>query len=276
MLIGYASLSADDENLAPQLDALRAAGCETIFEDTGSGAGENRKGLAEALARCGAGDVLMVWKLSRLGGSLAADLAAVVEDLRGRGTGLKVLTGAGAVIDTAGPEFTGILAAIAEFERERRIEWLRRARETMRRRGDHHGRPRKLKPDDVARARQLIAAGRSRRKIAALLGVHVDTLRLALKGPDEIGGRVERANRSASAVLTPDTISHARQMIDSGEQSVSGMAKLLGVHRVILHKALKGTLHPRRVHAGAYDRASGNSDGDFSASKTGPGEEGPS
>ena len=276
MLIGYASLSADDENLAPQLDALRAAGCETIFEDTGSGAGENRKGLADALARCGAGDVLMVWKLSRLGGSLAADLAAVVEDLRGRGTGLKVLTGAGAVIDTAAPDFPAILAAIAEFERERSIEWVRGGMEIIRRRGSHVGRPLKLTLRDVVRARQLIDAGRSRGEIAALLGVDDGTLRRALKGPGDLGGRAEKANRSASATLTPDVISHARQMIDSGEQSVTGMAKLLGVHRVTLHKALKGTLHPRRIHAEAYDRASGNSDGDFSASKTGPGEGGPS
>jgi DNA invertase Pin-like site-specific DNA recombinase len=166
MLIGYARLCTDDESLTPQLDALRAAGCDAIFEDTDSGTDKNRKGLADALARCAAGDVLIVWKLSRLGGSLAVDLAALVAGLRERGAGLKVLTGAGAVIDTAGPDFLNILAAIAEFERDRRIEWCRRGK----------GRPRKLTPRDVARARRLINDGRSRGDIAALLGVDDGTL----------------------------------------------------------------------------------------------------
>ena len=70
MMIGYARVSTGEQNLVLQLDALRSAGCETIFEDTGSGADGDRMGLAAALARCGAGDVLVVWKLDRLGRSL--------------------------------------------------------------------------------------------------------------------------------------------------------------------------------------------------------------
>ena len=57
MMIGYARVSTDEQNLALQLDALRSAGCEAIFEDTASGADDSRKGLADALARCAAGDV---------------------------------------------------------------------------------------------------------------------------------------------------------------------------------------------------------------------------
>jgi DNA invertase Pin-like site-specific DNA recombinase len=59
MMIGYARVSTDEQNLALQLDALRGAGCEVIFEDTASGADNGRKGLADALARCAAGDVLV-------------------------------------------------------------------------------------------------------------------------------------------------------------------------------------------------------------------------
>jgi DNA invertase Pin-like site-specific DNA recombinase len=120
MLIGYARVSTDEQSLAMQLDALRGAGCEAVFEDTGSGARPDRKGLADALGRCAAGDVLVVWKLDRLGRSLL-DLVELVEDLRARGIGLKVLTGAGASIDTTRPEgrfILGVFAALAEFERE--------------------------------------------------------------------------------------------------------------------------------------------------------------
>jgi DNA invertase Pin-like site-specific DNA recombinase len=130
MLIGYARLHTEDKDLAPQLDALRAAGCVVICEEEAA----DGKGLKRALARCGGGDELTVWKLSRLGGSLA-DLVELAEDLRGRGAGLKVLTGAGAVIDTAGPDFPGTLAAIAEFERERRSEWTHRGMKAAGQRG---------------------------------------------------------------------------------------------------------------------------------------------
>jgi Resolvase, N terminal domain len=94
MMIGYARISTDEQNLALQLDALRGAGCEVIFEDTASGADDGRKGLADAVARCAAGDVLVAWKIDRLGRS-TLDLVGLVEKLKGRGVGLKVLTGRG-------------------------------------------------------------------------------------------------------------------------------------------------------------------------------------
>jgi DNA invertase Pin-like site-specific DNA recombinase len=120
MMIGYARVSTDEQNLALQLDALRAAGCETIFEDTASGADSGRKGFAAALARCAPGDVLVGWKIDRLGRTLL-DLVGLVEKLKDKGCGLKVLTGAGASIDTTKPEgrlHFAMLAAFAEFERE--------------------------------------------------------------------------------------------------------------------------------------------------------------
>jgi DNA invertase Pin-like site-specific DNA recombinase len=119
MKIGYAHVSTDEQNLALQLDALKAAGCDAVYEDRLSGAAK-RPGLAQALAACGAGDVLIVWKLDRLGRSLP-DLVVLSETLKSREIGLKVLTGAGAAIDTTTPEgrlFFGMFAVIAEFERE--------------------------------------------------------------------------------------------------------------------------------------------------------------
>ena len=101
--IGYARISTDDQTLALQLDALRAAGCEPIHEDRLSGAAAHRPGLIAALTACQPGDVLHVWKLDRLGRSMS-ELIGIVDDLKGRGVGLKVLTGEGAAIDTTRPE----------------------------------------------------------------------------------------------------------------------------------------------------------------------------
>ena len=71
MVIGYARVSTDDQNLALQLDALASAGCEIVHKDQGvSGTVIERDGLDRALAETGAGDVLVVWKLDRLGRSL--------------------------------------------------------------------------------------------------------------------------------------------------------------------------------------------------------------
>lgn len=95
MRIGYARVSTEDQNMALQLDALRSAGCDKIYEDKASEAGADRKGLADALARCAAGDVLVVWKLDRLGRSLF-DLIELAERLKARDAGLRVLTGHGA------------------------------------------------------------------------------------------------------------------------------------------------------------------------------------
>jgi DNA invertase Pin-like site-specific DNA recombinase len=97
--IGYARVSTEEQNLALQLAALRKAGCAEVFEDKASGSRASREGLSCAIARCKRGDVLVVWKLDRLGRSLR-DLANLIETLTERGICLKVLAGHGAMIDT--------------------------------------------------------------------------------------------------------------------------------------------------------------------------------
>jgi DNA invertase Pin-like site-specific DNA recombinase len=188
MKIGYARVSTDEQSLSLQLDALRAAGCEVIHEDKASGVLNGRKGLTAALERCAAGDVLVVWKLDRLGRSLL-DLVSLVEDLKGRGIGLKVLTGEGAAVDTTQPQgrmIFGILATLAEFERELIRERTKAGMQAARTRGVRVGRPLKLTEFQRREAASMLDAGKARADVAALLGVHVGTLRRALKGRDDL------------------------------------------------------------------------------------------
>jgi DNA invertase Pin-like site-specific DNA recombinase len=183
MKIGYARVSTDEQNLALQLDALKGAGCDVIHEDRLSGA-VKRPGLAQAIAACAAGDVLIVWKLDRLGRSLP-DLVGLSETLKSRDIGLKVLTGAGAAIDTMTPEgrlFFGMFAVIAEFERELIRERTKAGMNAARRRGKRVGRPLSLTPEKLDLARRLVAEGKGKAMAARMIGVNPATLRRGLGG----------------------------------------------------------------------------------------------
>ena len=138
MLIGYARVSKADgsQSLDLQNDALNAADVPDgqIYSDQASGKKDDRPGLETCLKALRMGDVLVVWKLDRLGRSLH-HLVRTATMLSERGIGLKVLTGQGAQIDTttaAGRLSFGIFAALAEFEseliRERTMAGLQAAR----------------------------------------------------------------------------------------------------------------------------------------------------
>ncbi len=124
MLVGYARVSKADGSqvLDLQRDALLDAGVppERIYHDEASGKREDRPGLLACLKALRAGDLLVVWKLDRLGRDLR-HLVNTVQDLAERGIGFKVLVGQGTEIDTttaSGKLIFGIFAALAEFERE--------------------------------------------------------------------------------------------------------------------------------------------------------------
>lgn len=183
MLVGYARVSKSDgtQTTEPQLDALAAAGVEAerIYQDLASGRRGDRPGLAECLRSLRAGDALVVWKLDRLGRDLR-HLVNTVADLNARGVDLKVLTGAGAAIDTttpAGRLSFGIFAALAEFERELISERTRAGLASARARGRTGGRPAKMTPAKVRLA--MASMGRPETVVADLcreLGVTRQTL----------------------------------------------------------------------------------------------------
>ena len=89
--VGYARVSTVDQDPALQLDALVKAGCLKVFQDKASGAQADRPGLTAALAFVREGDVLVVWKLDRLGRSLP-HLIETVTALETRGVGFRSLT----------------------------------------------------------------------------------------------------------------------------------------------------------------------------------------
>ena len=146
MLIGYARISKANgaQVLDLQHDALIKAGVapEHIYNDQASGKRDNRPGLMNCLKALRKVDVLVVWKLDRLGRDLR-HLVNTVQELSDRGVGFKVLTGKGANIDTTtsgGKLIFGIFAALAEFERELMCERTRAGLEAARARGRQGGR----------------------------------------------------------------------------------------------------------------------------------------
>jgi len=176
MLIGYARVSTLDQNLDLQLDALKAAGCQKLFQDKASGAKSERPGLVDALEELREGDTLVVWRLDRLGRSLP-HLITTVAGLKERGVGFKSLQEAIDTTSSTGNLVFHIFGAIAEFERnlirERTIAGLTAARA----RGRRGGRPRKLSDRKAALLYDLYdAREKSIREICEVLEISKKTL----------------------------------------------------------------------------------------------------
>ena len=181
-LVGYARVSTVEQDPALQRDALATAGCAKLFEDRASGARADRPGLARALAFLREGDVLVVWKLDRLGRSLA-HLVETVTALAGRGVGFRSLTEA---IDTTTPGgrlVFHLFAALGQFERDLIRERTRAGLAAAAARGRHGGRRPVVTPDKLRRARLLIAQGLTVREAAARVRVGKTALYAALAGP---------------------------------------------------------------------------------------------
>lgn len=140
--IGYARVSTAEQNLDLQAKAMTDAGITTVFSDQGvSGTLASRPQLDAALAYVRDGDVLVVWKLDRLGRS-TKNVLAILEDLKGRGVGFRSLTEG---LDTTGPmgqAMLTVLAAFNQLERDTIVERTHAGLAAARSKGKVGGRPR--------------------------------------------------------------------------------------------------------------------------------------
>src|SRR5512142_3513689 len=154
MLVGYARVSTEDQNLDLQRDALTHAGCERIFTDVASGAQDERPGLAEAIAFLRPGDTLAVWKLDRLG-RLLKHLIETVTTLQAKKIGFRSLQESIDTTTSGGKLIFHVFGALAEFERDLIRERTQAGLQAARARGRHGGRPRALDEKRLALARSL-------------------------------------------------------------------------------------------------------------------------
>jgi DNA invertase Pin-like site-specific DNA recombinase len=175
MLIGYARVSTQDQNLELQRETLTQAGCQKVFEDKMSGTRAARPGLVQALEMLREGDTLVVWKLDRLGRSVK-QLVDLVSELHQQGVQFKSLTDA---IDTGTPSgrfFFHVMASLAQMERELTVERTRAGLEAARQLGRKGGRKPKMTPSKIESAKKLLASGVPPKEVAKNLGVSVPTL----------------------------------------------------------------------------------------------------
>ena len=159
-LIGYQRVSTDDQKLELQHDALTSSGVDAsrIYEDKLSGAKTDRPGLEHAIRACRKGDVLVVWRLDRLGRSLK-DLIGIVERLEGLGVGLRSVH---ENIDTTTASrrlFFHIMGALSEFERNLIRERTKAGLMAAKRRGRKPGRKRRFGENQVKAAKTLLKQG---------------------------------------------------------------------------------------------------------------------
>ena len=181
MIIGYARVSTEDQNLDLQFDALKKAECEKIFQDKISGMKENRDGLSQALEIVRSGDTLVVWKLDRLGRSLQ-HLISVINNLKKKGIYFRSIQESLDTSSSTGKLIFHIFGALAEFERDIIRERTMAGLAAARARGRVGGRPKIMDKGKVKLARTLVADDtRSIGEICEILGVSKATLYRYLK-----------------------------------------------------------------------------------------------
>jgi DNA invertase Pin-like site-specific DNA recombinase len=199
MHVGYARVSTREQTIDLQVDALAQAGCTKVHTEVISGARAERPILAQVLETLRAGDVLVIWKLDRLGRSLT-HLLTIVTDLMTRRVGLKSLNDP---IDTTTPQgrlIFNVFASLAEFEREVIRERTQAGLSAARARGRLGGRPKGLprKAEATAYAAEtLYREGRlSAQDIADKLHISKSTLYAYLRARGvPIGTARDRAPR---------------------------------------------------------------------------------
>jgi DNA invertase Pin-like site-specific DNA recombinase len=175
--LGYCRVSTDAQEMHLQLDALKAAGCGRIYQEKASASKKERPEFARLLDHARSGDVIIVWRLDRLARSLR-QLIETMDDLRHRGIELRSLTEN--IVDTASPSgklIFGIFALMGEFERDLLQQRTRAGLAAARKRGHVGGRPKRITPAALRKAKAMLASGDySKGDVARELAVSRHTL----------------------------------------------------------------------------------------------------
>lgn len=181
MLIGYARVSTQEQDNSVQIEALRKAGCELIFEEKISGGRWDRPKLKELLSHLRKGDIVIVWKLDRLSRSLK-DLLFLIEQIEGKKSGFRSLTESIDTTTSSGRMMMQMVGVFAEFEREMLKERTKKGLEHARKEGRIGGRKPKLKDVQRKEIKHLIQSGRKTApEVAKLFDVHPATIYRLIK-----------------------------------------------------------------------------------------------
>ena len=154
MRVGYARVSRDEQNLDLQIDALTAAGCEKIYTDKIGGTTTDRAGRDDLLSDIRPDDVLVVWRLDRLGRTLKK-LILMIEELANRDIAFMSLRESIDTTTSGGRLIFHVFGALAEFEREIISERTKAGLMAAKARGRCGGRPRLMDHEKVRLARAL-------------------------------------------------------------------------------------------------------------------------
>jgi len=189
MKIGYARVSTFDQQMDLQIGALKAAGCDRIYDDCVTGAEKIRPGLSSAMRTLKRGDTLIVWKLDRIGRSLS-HILSVCERLEQRGVLFVSLTENLNTSSASGLLIMHVLGAFAQFEKslikERTLAGLAAARAN----GQRLGRRPRLTAAQREEVRLSIASGLVLPSdLAARFNVHIRTIRRCLEDLDPQGSK---------------------------------------------------------------------------------------
>jgi len=176
MKIGYARVSTLEQNLSLQMDALKQAGCEKIITDELSGSVAERPGLNKLKDLLRKGDILVVWRLDRLGRTLK-HLIEFVNELESQEIGFKSLQETVDTTSSSGKLVFHIFAALAEFERSLIRERTRAGLEAARTRGRQGGRPKTLdKNKQELMAKLYIGKEHTVKEICQMMNISKPTL----------------------------------------------------------------------------------------------------
>lgn len=183
MKIGYARALSEEQNVDPQIEALAVAGCDRIVTERGQSgphASKARTGFFEAMDLLGPGDQLIVWRLDRLGGSIA-DLIHLLKTFKERGIEFRSLSDGIDTTSAGGSSVFQVVGALAEFERNLVRERTKAGLRAAKKRGKRLGRPPALTPTQIEHVKAAISTKRETvTGMAEILGVNRSTIQRAL------------------------------------------------------------------------------------------------